>query len=155
VSLLFCRHCKPRTLGSPDTSAAFFLPENEIERLSEWVAEHTLAGAKVRSELSVVPQNMVEKWLTQIETYRHKIRDWRVAIKEVRHWQACRGVLVILVQDMHAGCANGVCAVQAEQTTQILKHTQEEVSCNPANPRACMMPSRAHPTRLPDWVGLV
>ena len=40
------------------------------------VAEHTLAGAKVRSELEAVPQAMVEKWLTQIETYRHKIQDW-------------------------------------------------------------------------------
>ena len=30
--------------------------EHEIERLSEWVAEHTIAGAKVTSMMSTVPQ---------------------------------------------------------------------------------------------------
>ena len=58
------------------------LYENEIERLSEWVAEHTIAGAKVSSELESVPQASVEKWLTQLETSRHKVQSWRDRLKE-------------------------------------------------------------------------
>jgi hypothetical protein len=30
--------------------------EKEIERLSEWVAEHTIAVAKVSSNMAAVPQ---------------------------------------------------------------------------------------------------
>ena len=47
--------------------------EHEIERLSEWVAEHTIAGAKVTAQMSSVPQEAVEKWLCTIETHRAKV----------------------------------------------------------------------------------
>ena len=65
-----------------DFAAKRMLYENEIERLSEWVAEHTIAGAKVSSELESVPQAAVEKWLTQLETSRHKVQSWRDRLKE-------------------------------------------------------------------------
>ena len=65
-----------------DFAAKRMLYENEIERLSEWVAEHTIAGAKVSSELESVPQASVEKWLTQLETSRHKVQSWRDRLKE-------------------------------------------------------------------------
>lgn len=65
-----------------DFAAKRMLYENEIERLSEWVAEHTIAGAKVTSELENVPQASVEKWLTQLETSRHKVKSWRERLKQ-------------------------------------------------------------------------
>jgi chromosome segregation ATPase len=65
-----------------DFVAKRMLYENEIERLSEWVAEHTIAAAKVTSELENVPQASVEKWLTQLETSRHKVKSWRERLKE-------------------------------------------------------------------------
>ncbi len=65
-----------------DFAAKRMLYENEIERLSEWVAEHTIAGAKVSSELESIPQASVEKWLTQLETSRHKVQSWRDRLKE-------------------------------------------------------------------------
>jgi len=88
-----------------DFASKRMLYESEIERLSEWVAEHTIAGAKVSSEMESIPQaraiaslrpsstvwsdcacgclqSSVEKWLTQMETSRHKVAGWRMRIKE-------------------------------------------------------------------------
>ena len=39
-----------------DFASKRMLYESEIERLSEWVAEHTIAGAKVTQEMESIPQ---------------------------------------------------------------------------------------------------
>ena len=41
--------------GAPDP-CSHRMYEKEIERLSEWVAEHTIAVAKVSSNMAAVPQ---------------------------------------------------------------------------------------------------
>jgi hypothetical protein len=48
----------------------------------------TLGGTGTLSTLLCGPRPcfgaQVEKWLTQIETYRHKVKDWQAVIVEQR-----------------------------------------------------------------------
>ena len=66
---------------SRESEAKRGLYEKEIERLSEWVMEYTTATARVTESVKALPEEVVMKWLGQIEKYRDKCNIWYARVR--------------------------------------------------------------------------